>query len=62
LGNPVEICGAVDAQVRALGEILAQQPIGVFIDAALPGRVRVAEVDLDAVAIFTVFQSCISMP
>jgi hypothetical protein len=39
---------SVDAQVGALGEELAQQPIGVLVRAALPGRVRVAEVDRDS--------------
>ena len=37
---------AVHGQVGALGEVLAQQPVGVLVAAALPGRVRVAEVDL----------------
>ena len=27
----------VDAQVGALGEVLAQQPVGVLVGAALPG-------------------------
>ena len=32
-------------QVRALGQVLADQSIDVLIAAALPGAVRVAEVD-----------------
>ena len=38
-------CGAMDAQVGALGKVVAQQPVGVLVRAALPGRVGVAEVD-----------------
>ena len=37
---------AVPGQGGALGEVLAQQPVGVLVAAPLPGRVRVAEVDL----------------
>ena len=37
---------AVHGQVGALGEVLAQQPVGVLVGAPLPRRVRVAEVDL----------------
>src|SRR6185312_7729154 len=39
---------AVHAQVSALGEVLPQQPVGVLVRAALPGAVRIAEVDLHA--------------
>ena len=38
-------CGGA-RQVAALGEVLAQQPVGVLVAGPLPGRVRVAEVDL----------------
>ena len=34
-------------QVRALGQVLAQQAIGVLIGAALPGTVRIGKEDLD---------------
>ena len=37
--------GGVDGEVGALGEVLAEQAVGVLVGAALPGRVRVAEVD-----------------
>jgi len=37
----------VDAEVFSFGQELADESVGVFIDAALPGRVRVGEVDLD---------------
>ena len=33
-------------QVGALGEILAQQPVGVFVEPPLPGVVGVREVHL----------------
>ena len=39
---------AVDREVGALREVLAQQAVGVLVHAALPGRVRVAEEDVDA--------------
>src|SRR3954452_2311345 len=47
-GNSAERLGAVHAQVRALREVLAQQPIGVLVGAALPRALRIAEVFLDA--------------
>jgi hypothetical protein len=34
-------------QVRPLGQVLAQQAIGVLIGAALPGTVRIGKEDLD---------------
>lgn len=43
VGNCIELLLEVDRQVRALGQLLAQQPIGVFAGAALPGAVRIAE-------------------
>ena len=47
LGDVLEVDGGVDGQVGALGEVLAQQPVGVLVDPALPGGVRIAEEDLD---------------
>src|SRR5215217_6236656 len=41
-----EVVGAVRAEVSALWEVLAQQPVGVLVRAALPGAMRIAEVDL----------------
>src|SRR5665213_146486 len=35
----------VDTEVGALGEVLAQQPVGVLVGAALPRTLRIAEVD-----------------
>jgi len=40
-----ELVCAVLAEVGALREPLAQQAVGVLVRAALPGAVRVAEVD-----------------
>ncbi len=41
-----EVIGAVNGEVGALGHILAQQTIRVFVRATLPGTVRFAKVDL----------------
>src|SRR3954454_17242060 len=43
-----KVLGAVRAEVGALWKVLAQQPVGVLVRAALPGAVGIAEVDLDA--------------
>ena len=48
VGDGFELVGAPAGQVGALGEVLAQQPVGVLVGAALPGAVRVGEVDRDA--------------
>ena len=42
------LLGAVHAEIGALREVLAQQPVGVLVGAALPWALRIAEVDLDA--------------
>src|SRR3954468_23320748 len=42
-----EVVGAVHAEVGALREVLAQQPVGVLVRPALPGAVGIAEVDLE---------------
>ena len=39
--------GCRDGVIHALGEILAKQPIGVLVRPALPGTLRIAEVDGD---------------
>src|SRR5277367_1091341 len=36
----------MERQVSLLGQVLAQQPVGVFVCAALPGTVGITEVDL----------------
>src|SRR5215204_2210865 len=43
-----EVLGAVHAEVGALWKVLPQQPVGVLVRAALPGAVRIAEVDCHA--------------
>ena len=45
VGDGVELVLAEEAQIGPLGKVLAQQPVGVLAGAALPGTVRVAEVD-----------------
>src|SRR5215211_1073459 len=45
-GHSAKSFRTVHAQVSALREVLAQQPVGVLVRAALPGAVRVAEGDL----------------
>src|SRR6056297_3124355 len=36
------------AEIRALGEVLAEKTVGVLVTSALPWALRVAEVDLEA--------------
>ena len=43
----IELLLAVDGQVRALGEVLAQETVGVLAGSPLPGAMGVAEVDRD---------------
>ena len=43
----VQLALRIARQVGALGQILTQQPMGVFIDPALPGAVRIGKEDLD---------------
>ena len=45
-GYGLKIIGAVCAEIGALWKVLAQQPVGVLVGAALPWAVRIAEVDL----------------
>lgn len=45
VSNLVEVLLRVDGQIGALGQVLAQQAVGVFARAALPRAVRVTEVD-----------------
>ena len=48
VGNEIDLLLAVARQIGALGQVLADQSVGVFIGAALPWAVRVAEVHGDA--------------
>lgn len=45
-GNRIQFFLSEATQVATLGQVLPQQTVGVLIDAALPGTVRVGEVDL----------------
>ena len=47
LGNGVQLALRVGRQVRALGQILTEQAIGIFIRPALPRAAWVAKVDID---------------
>ena len=51
MGDGVQLTLSVARQVRALGQVLAQQPVRVFIGAALPGAVWVGKEDLDREAL-----------
>src|ERR1700736_5767338 len=42
----VEIGLRITGQVGFLGEVLSQQPVGVFVGASLPGALRITEEDL----------------
>ena len=44
----IQRCLVELAQVAALGEVLAEQAVGVLVGATLPGAAGVAEIDLDA--------------
>jgi hypothetical protein len=55
LGDDVEVGLAVGAKVSPLGEILPDQPVGVFVAAPLPRAVGISEVDLDARILGEVF-------
>src|SRR5689334_1418348 len=48
VGDGVEVGLGVGGQVGAFGEVVADQAVGVFVGAALPGRMGVGEVDRDA--------------
>lgn len=48
VGNGVELVLGEHAQIGALGQVLAQQSVGVLAGATLPGAVPIAEVDLHA--------------
>jgi hypothetical protein len=47
MGDGVQFVSTVPRQVRALGQVLAQQAIRVLIGAALPGAMRIGKEDLD---------------
>src|SRR4051794_15299038 len=45
-GHGLKVIGAMCAEIGALWKVLAQQPVGVLVGAALPRAVRITEVDL----------------
>ena len=47
VSHRVQLALGISGQVRPLGEILAQQTIGVLVGTPLPGRMRIGKVDLD---------------
>jgi len=47
-GDLVEARLIVPGQVRAFGEVMAQEPIAVLVRRALPRAARIADVDLQA--------------
>ncbi len=47
MGDGVQLALRVARQVRALGQVLAQQPIRILVGAALPGAIRIGKEDLD---------------
>ena len=44
-GNGIEFLLSEVTQVSSLGEVLPEQAVGVFIDATLPGAVRIGKVN-----------------
>lgn len=57
VGDRIELLLAVDRQVRALGQVLKDQPVGVLARAALPRAVRVTEAEHRTVSDVVVAQS-----
>src|SRR4051812_16425931 len=47
-GDVIKVVAGPHTQIGALGEVLPEQTVGVFVGAAVPGGMRVAEVDLQA--------------
>ena len=47
MGHGTQLFGAMLAEIRALGELLAEQTVGVLVAAELPGALRVAELDIE---------------
>ena len=48
LGNGIQFALGVARQIRSLGEVLAQQPIGILIGSALPGTMRIGKEHLES--------------
>ena len=47
MGNGVQLSLGVGGQVCPLGQVLAQQAIGILVGPALPGAVRIGKEHLD---------------
>ena len=47
MGDGVQLALRVARQVRTLGQVLAQQAIGILVGAAWPGVVRIGKDGLD---------------
>ncbi|GEM_PF-2768325 len=47
LGDSVQLALGITGQICTLGQILAQQAIGVLVGAALPRRMRIGKEDLE---------------
>ena len=47
MGYGAQLFGTMLAEIRALWEVLAEQGVGVLVAAALPGALRVTEIDLE---------------
>lgn len=47
-GNSIEFSLSESGEISALGEILPEQAVGIFVDAPLPRAMDVGEVDMDA--------------
>ena len=62
MGDGVQLALRVARQVRALGQVLAQQPVRVFIGAALPGAIRIGKEDRDCNTLANCSGSAISFP
>ena len=62
MGDGVQLALRVARQVRALGQVLAQQPVRVFVGAALPRAVRIGKEDLDRKPLAKRSCSAISFP
>jgi len=45
-GNRIQLFLSEATQIATLGQVLPQQTVGVLVNAALPGTVRIGEVDL----------------
>lgn len=46
MGNSAQFFDAMLAEISAFGKVLAEQAIGVFVAPALPGALRITEVDI----------------